>query len=86
MKLEIDPSGRARCHKCKDLITKGDMRLKVQQGAFQNRPRYKTYCGGCAMNMLDILMDDLYAHKKIQERKKNPTLPSFENYVGEVEP
>ena len=58
MRVEEDPSGRAKCCECEDKIEKGSKRLIEKVFAF-NRPSELKYCRVCAISYLGGLMSDL---------------------------
>jgi len=60
MKVQIDPSGRAACSRCKNKIQKGTKRLEVITGSFRGNVQKKRYCSFCALTILNLLLEEFY--------------------------
>jgi uncharacterized 2Fe-2S/4Fe-4S cluster protein (DUF4445 family) len=55
-KVEIDPSGRAKCTECDALIRKGDIRLVDTDRDYMGHPSSKKYCLKCgAQHLAEVI-------------------------------
>jgi hypothetical protein len=59
IKLEIDPSGRCVCSRCKTRITKGSPRIVHQVGSGKWQ-RVSKYCSNCGVDILTANICELW--------------------------
>jgi len=58
--LEISPSSRTECCKCKNKIKKDTLRMKIQHDvSFYGQPVYKFTCEECITNHLHEIKNEL---------------------------
>ena len=61
-KVEISPSGRAKCKQCEELIAKGDLRLIIKTYGFH--VIVEKYCKKCATGRLNTDIEKLMELKR----------------------